>query len=210
MAATGSTEKIDVTKDLPKKKFVNTNLISLKFLLFVFFGGKCRCEFGIEETVPPDVWFFLLTAQLLLHRHRLPLPVSSFAYDEGGIEHREYPTRVDDLAGGGDNGSSDSRTDRRQTRYPPEQEWQILDRPLSPRDDRGRLYLLGALLLATVADTHVGSRPAGGRERPGPQIQLRSARSGGTRFFKYIGILRKTCRLKLMCVCVCTYRITPK
>ncbi|XP_067206859.1 uncharacterized protein SP1173 isoform X2 [Linepithema humile] len=39
MATTASTEKVDVDKDLPKKKLINTNLISLKFLLFIFFGG---------------------------------------------------------------------------------------------------------------------------------------------------------------------------
>ncbi|EZA56010.1 uncharacterized protein LOC105278708 isoform X2 [Ooceraea biroi] len=39
MATTASTEKMDTEKDLPKKKFINTNLISLKCLLFVFFGG---------------------------------------------------------------------------------------------------------------------------------------------------------------------------
>ncbi|XP_029155210.1 uncharacterized protein LOC114928293 isoform X2 [Nylanderia fulva] len=39
MAATASTEKMDMEKDLPKKKLINTNLISLKCLLFVFFGG---------------------------------------------------------------------------------------------------------------------------------------------------------------------------
>lgn len=42
MATTASTEKVDVDKDLPKKKLINTNLISLKFLLFIFFGGRCR------------------------------------------------------------------------------------------------------------------------------------------------------------------------
>ncbi|KAL0102904.1 hypothetical protein PUN28_018301 [Cardiocondyla obscurior] len=39
MATTASTEKMDLEKDLPKKKLINTNLISLKFLLFIFFGG---------------------------------------------------------------------------------------------------------------------------------------------------------------------------
>ncbi|XP_014486309.1 PREDICTED: uncharacterized protein LOC106750455 isoform X2 [Dinoponera quadriceps] len=39
MATTASTEKMDMAKDLPKKKLVNTNLISLKCLLFIFFGG---------------------------------------------------------------------------------------------------------------------------------------------------------------------------
>ncbi|XP_077262016.1 uncharacterized protein LOC143897311 isoform X2 [Temnothorax americanus] len=39
MATTASTEKMDLDKDLPKKKCINTNLISLKFLLFIFFGG---------------------------------------------------------------------------------------------------------------------------------------------------------------------------
>ncbi|XP_011687265.1 PREDICTED: uncharacterized protein LOC105449649 isoform X2 [Wasmannia auropunctata] len=39
MATTASTEKMDMEKDLPKKKLINTNLISLKCLLFIFFGG---------------------------------------------------------------------------------------------------------------------------------------------------------------------------
>ncbi|KAM0724971.1 Major facilitator superfamily domain-containing protein 6-A [Formica fusca] len=39
MATMASTEKMDMEKDLPKKKLINTNLISLKCLLFVFFGG---------------------------------------------------------------------------------------------------------------------------------------------------------------------------
>ncbi|XP_029051640.1 uncharacterized protein LOC114880143 [Osmia bicornis bicornis] len=39
MTITASTERMDTTKDLPKKKFINTNLLSLKFLLFLFFGG---------------------------------------------------------------------------------------------------------------------------------------------------------------------------
>ncbi|XP_011862279.1 PREDICTED: uncharacterized protein LOC105558936 isoform X2 [Vollenhovia emeryi] len=41
MATTASTEKMNLDKDsdLPKKKLINTNLISLKFLLFIFFGG---------------------------------------------------------------------------------------------------------------------------------------------------------------------------
>ncbi|XP_017889536.1 uncharacterized protein LOC108630566 isoform X2 [Ceratina calcarata] len=39
MSATASMEKMDATKDLPKKKFINTNLLSLKLLLFLFFGG---------------------------------------------------------------------------------------------------------------------------------------------------------------------------
>ncbi|KYN01802.1 PREDICTED: uncharacterized protein LOC108774817 isoform X2 [Cyphomyrmex costatus] len=41
MATTTSTEKMhqDTEKDLPKKKLINTNLISLKCLLFIFFGG---------------------------------------------------------------------------------------------------------------------------------------------------------------------------
>lgn len=41
MATTASTEKMNMEKDdLPKKKFINTNLLSLKFLLFIFFGGE--------------------------------------------------------------------------------------------------------------------------------------------------------------------------
>ncbi|XP_012525865.1 uncharacterized protein LOC105830811 isoform X2 [Monomorium pharaonis] len=39
MAMTASTEKMDMDKDLPKKKLINTNLLSLKCLLFIFFGG---------------------------------------------------------------------------------------------------------------------------------------------------------------------------
>lgn len=39
MTITASTERMDTTKDLPKKKFINTNLLSLKLLLFLFFGG---------------------------------------------------------------------------------------------------------------------------------------------------------------------------
>lgn len=39
MATTASMEKMDLAKDLPKKKLINTNLISLKCLLFIFFGG---------------------------------------------------------------------------------------------------------------------------------------------------------------------------
>ncbi|XP_025163296.1 uncharacterized protein LOC105185673 isoform X1 [Harpegnathos saltator] len=39
MTTTASTEKMDTAKDLPKKKLINTNLISLKCLLFIFFGG---------------------------------------------------------------------------------------------------------------------------------------------------------------------------
>lgn len=37
-------------KDLPKKRFINTNLISLKCLLFVFYAGKIlrRC---IEQPI---------------------------------------------------------------------------------------------------------------------------------------------------------------
>ena len=44
MATTASTEKMNMEKDLdlPKKKLINTNLISLKCLLFIFFGGKHR------------------------------------------------------------------------------------------------------------------------------------------------------------------------
>lgn len=40
MSITASTEIMDSTKDLPKKKFINANLLSLKLLLFLFFGGK--------------------------------------------------------------------------------------------------------------------------------------------------------------------------
>ncbi|CAL7939106.1 unnamed protein product [Xylocopa violacea] len=36
---TASTERMDTAKDLPKKKLINTNLLSLKLLLFLFFGG---------------------------------------------------------------------------------------------------------------------------------------------------------------------------
>ncbi|XP_003703511.2 uncharacterized protein LOC100877436 isoform X2 [Megachile rotundata] len=39
MTITASTERMDTTKDLPKKKFININLLSLKLLLFLFFGG---------------------------------------------------------------------------------------------------------------------------------------------------------------------------
>ncbi|XP_066594151.1 uncharacterized protein SP1173 [Prorops nasuta] len=39
MAASTSTERIDETKDLPPTKLINTNLISLKCLIFFFFGG---------------------------------------------------------------------------------------------------------------------------------------------------------------------------
>ncbi|XP_076624845.1 uncharacterized protein LOC143343638 isoform X2 [Colletes latitarsis] len=39
MTITASTEKMETTKDLPRKKFINTNLLSLKLLLFLFFGG---------------------------------------------------------------------------------------------------------------------------------------------------------------------------
>ncbi|XP_017754261.1 PREDICTED: uncharacterized protein LOC108546590 isoform X2 [Eufriesea mexicana] len=39
MSVTASTERMDSTKDLPKKKFINVNLLSLKLLLFLFFGG---------------------------------------------------------------------------------------------------------------------------------------------------------------------------
>ena len=40
MSITASTERMDTAKDLPKKKFININLLSLKLLLFLFFGGK--------------------------------------------------------------------------------------------------------------------------------------------------------------------------
>lgn len=39
MATTASTERMDLPKDIPQKRFINTNLISLKCLLFLFFGG---------------------------------------------------------------------------------------------------------------------------------------------------------------------------
>ncbi|XP_076231800.1 uncharacterized protein LOC143177626 isoform X2 [Calliopsis andreniformis] len=39
MPITASTERMETSKDLPKKKFINTNLLSLKLLLFLFFGG---------------------------------------------------------------------------------------------------------------------------------------------------------------------------
>ncbi|XP_006607714.1 uncharacterized protein LOC102675846 isoform X2 [Apis dorsata] len=39
MSITASTERMETTKDLPKKKFININLLSLKLLLFLFFGG---------------------------------------------------------------------------------------------------------------------------------------------------------------------------
>lgn len=39
MSIMASTEKMETTKDLPKKKFININLLSLKLLLFLFFGG---------------------------------------------------------------------------------------------------------------------------------------------------------------------------
>ncbi|XP_043509241.1 uncharacterized protein LOC122528313 isoform X1 [Frieseomelitta varia] len=39
MSITASTERMDTAKDLPKKKFININLLSLKLLLFLFFGG---------------------------------------------------------------------------------------------------------------------------------------------------------------------------
>ncbi|XP_076681343.1 uncharacterized protein LOC143375772 isoform X2 [Andrena cerasifolii] len=39
MTITASTERMETTKDLPKRKFINTNLLSLKLLLFLFFGG---------------------------------------------------------------------------------------------------------------------------------------------------------------------------
>ncbi|XP_076294364.1 uncharacterized protein LOC143215790 isoform X1 [Lasioglossum baleicum] len=39
MTISASTERMETTKDLPKKKLVNTNLLSLKLLLFLFFGG---------------------------------------------------------------------------------------------------------------------------------------------------------------------------
>ncbi|XP_035728364.1 uncharacterized protein LOC118444310 isoform X1 [Vespa mandarinia] len=39
MATTASTERMELPKDIPKKRFINTNLISLKCLLFFFFGG---------------------------------------------------------------------------------------------------------------------------------------------------------------------------
>ncbi|CAK9811870.1 Major facilitator superfamily domain-containing protein 6 [Anthophora plagiata] len=39
MSITASTERMDTSKDLPKKNFINTNLLSLKLLLFLFFGG---------------------------------------------------------------------------------------------------------------------------------------------------------------------------
>ncbi|XP_076169472.1 uncharacterized protein LOC143147766 isoform X2 [Ptiloglossa arizonensis] len=39
MTITGSTERMETTKDLPRKKFININLLSLKLLLFLFFGG---------------------------------------------------------------------------------------------------------------------------------------------------------------------------
>ncbi|XP_053986374.1 uncharacterized protein LOC128880374 isoform X2 [Hylaeus volcanicus] len=38
MTITASTERME-TKDLPRKKFINSNLLSLKLLLFLFFGG---------------------------------------------------------------------------------------------------------------------------------------------------------------------------
>ncbi|XP_078039147.1 uncharacterized protein LOC144471193 isoform X2 [Augochlora pura] len=39
MTISASTERMEATKDLPKKKLINTNLLSLKLLLFLFFGG---------------------------------------------------------------------------------------------------------------------------------------------------------------------------
>lgn len=39
MATTASTERMELPKDIPKRSFINTNLISLKCLLFFFFGG---------------------------------------------------------------------------------------------------------------------------------------------------------------------------
>ncbi|KAK1130583.1 hypothetical protein K0M31_018708 [Melipona bicolor] len=39
MSITASMERMDTAKDLPKKKFININLLSLKLLLFLFFGG---------------------------------------------------------------------------------------------------------------------------------------------------------------------------
>nr|XP_050860898.1 uncharacterized protein LOC127068607 isoform X1 [Vespula vulgaris]XP_050860899.1 uncharacterized protein LOC127068607 isoform X1 [Vespula vulgaris] len=39
MAMIVSTERMELPKDIPQKRFINTNLISLKCLLFFFFGG---------------------------------------------------------------------------------------------------------------------------------------------------------------------------
>ncbi|XP_043486605.1 uncharacterized protein LOC122514044 isoform X1 [Polistes fuscatus] len=39
MATTASTERMELPKDILQKRFINTNLISLKCLLFLFFGG---------------------------------------------------------------------------------------------------------------------------------------------------------------------------
>ncbi|XP_031832215.1 uncharacterized protein LOC116426810 isoform X2 [Nomia melanderi] len=39
MTISASTERMETTKELPKKKLINTNLLSLKLLLFLFFGG---------------------------------------------------------------------------------------------------------------------------------------------------------------------------
>lgn len=49
MSITASTERMDTTKDLPKKKFININLLSLKLLLFLFFGGTYRINIMIGE-----------------------------------------------------------------------------------------------------------------------------------------------------------------
>ncbi|KZC13378.1 Major facilitator superfamily domain-containing protein 6 [Dufourea novaeangliae] len=40
MTITASTERMETTKGLPKMKFINANLLSLKLLLFLFFGVK--------------------------------------------------------------------------------------------------------------------------------------------------------------------------